>query len=215
MKVLLRVSVLALVLLGVSLAAHAQAGATPSRGNISGFGAFTANASDGLDGGHGFGFSAAYFFTPAVGIEGGFRRQSFDVTGTEANAVEGGELAANIVTINVVGRFGAGTVQPYVTGGVAILSNDYTTDPTLVQQLQQFNFSPAESFDGTAGLNVGGGIDFAASASIGLFVEGRFIAATIDTTAGLTDDITGVTATSTGEQDFNVFTVSGGVRILF
>jgi opacity protein-like surface antigen len=150
-----------------------------------------------------------------LGVEGGYRRQAFDVTGTDVNEVSGGELAANVITVNVVARFARGGIQPYVTGGVAFVSNDYTIDPLLAQQLAEFNFTAAESFDNTVGFNIGGGVDFQASRSIGFFVEGRYLAATADTTAGLIDDISGVEASTPGSQDINVFSIAGGIRILF
>lgn len=210
---LLRAVAPILVILAVTPPARAQ-DALP-RGNLSGFGVFAVNAADGLDRGHGFGVSGALFFSPMLGVEGGYRRQMFDVTGTDANAVSGGELAANVITVNVVARFTRSAIQPYVTGGVAFLSNDYTIDPTLGQELAEFNFTAEESFDSTIGFNIGGGVDFQVSRSIGFFAEGRFLAATTDTTAGLIDDISGVEATTTGSQDLNVFTIAGGVRILF
>jgi len=210
---LLRVVALILVVFAVTLPAQAQ-DALP-RGNISGFGVFTVNASDGLDRGYGFGASGTVFFSRLLGVEGGYRRQTFDVAGTDTNAVSGGELAANVITVNVVARFAAGSVQPYVTGGVAFVSSDYTIDPVLAQQLAEFNFTANESFDSTVGFNIGGGVDFQVSRSIGFFAEGRFLAATADTTAGLVDDISGVEASTTGSQDINVFSIAGGIRILF
>jgi hypothetical protein len=203
------------ITVGATLPAHAQDGGTLPRGNVSGFGVYAASASDGLDSGHGFGVSGAYFFSRIVGVEGGFRRQSFDVLPTDANAVSGGELSANVITVNVIARFAAGGVQPYVSGGVALVSSDYSIDPGAAAELAQFNFSPNESFDDTIGFNIAGGVDFQASSSVGFFVEGRFLAATADTVGGLIDDISQVTATSAGEQELNVVTVSGGIRILF
>lgn len=215
MKLLLRLIALAPIVLGVSTAAHAQATADPPRGNISGFGVYTANASDELDRGHGFGISGAWFFARSVGVEGGFRRQAFDLTGSDANALSGGELNANVITLNVVGRFVSGSVQPYVSGGAAFVSSDYTIDDAVAQQLAAFNFSAAESVDSAIGFNVGGGVDFQASERFGFFVEGRFLAVTADTVGGLTDTVTQISAETPGEQELNVFTVAGGIRILF
>jgi opacity protein-like surface antigen len=114
-----------------------------------------------------------------------------------------------------VARFARGGIQPYVTGGVAFVSSDYTIDPVLAQQLAEFNFTANESFDSTVGFNIGGGVDFEVSRSVGFFAEGRFLAATTDTTAGLVDDISGIEASNTGSQDIDVFTIAGGIRILF
>lgn len=212
---LLRVFAFAVIFVGVASVASAQDTITLPRGTVSGFGTFTATASDDLDRGHGFGFSGTYFFSRLIGVEGGFRRQSFDVAGNEANAVVGGELKANLITVNVVVRIASGSVQPYVSGGVAFYTNDYATDPAVVAELADFNFTAAESIDNTVGFNVAGGVDFQASARIGFFVEGRFTAATADTTGGLTDQFTDITATTAGEQKLNVFTVNGGIRIFF
>ena len=54
-----------------------------------------------------------------------------------------------------------------------------------------------------------------ANLAIGFFVEGRFTAATADSTGGLTDEFTDITATIAGTQELNVFTVNGGIRIFF
>lgn len=212
---LLRAFALLVVLLGLTPPAHAQGSNPLPRGNVSGFGLFTAGASDGLDGGAGFGVSGALFFGRAWGVEVGYRRPSFDVVGTDGNALAGGSLDANAITLNLIVRVPRGNVQPFVSGGAVFLSSDYATDATVVQQLAQFNFSPAESFDNTVGFNVAGGVDFQATRSIGIFVEGRFIAATTDTVGGLTDDITQITATTAGTQEMNTFMVSGGIRIFF
>lgn len=210
---LLRMSLLALLVLSVAAAAHAQEEA--SNGNISGFGLFTPSAPEGLDGGHGFGVSAAFFLTPTIGLEGGVRRQMFDVVATDDNALVGGELHTNLVTLNVVARIGSGRIEPYVTGGLALLLNDYATNPTLAAQLAQFNFTSTDSVDNAIGVNVGGGVDIRAGQRIALFAEGRFVAATADTAGGLRDMFTEITAATAGEQSFNSFAISAGVRILF
>jgi len=211
----LRPCALVLVLLGAPALANAQDTAELPRGNISGFGSFATATGDGLEGGVGFGFSGAYFFTDMVGVEGGFRRQSFDLEGNSTNLLLGGDLNTNVITANVVARFGSGKAQPYVTGGVAFYSNGYTTDAAAGQDLAAFNFTVDESIENTVGFNVGGGVDFQASRRIGIFVEGRFFAASADTSGGLIDDITEITAATVGTQDLNSFTISGGIRIYF
>ena len=212
---LLRILAFLVTFVGVASLASAQDTTTPPRGNVSGFGIFTARASDDLDRGNGFGVSGAYFFSRLIGVEGSFRRQSFDVMGSEANAVVGGELEANLITVNVVVRMTSSSVQPYVSGGVAFYTNNYATNPAVVAELAAFNFTSAESIDNTVGFNIAGGVDFQASARIGFFVEGRFTAATADTTGGLTDQFTDITATTAGTQELNVITVNGGIRIFF
>jgi len=207
--------VCALTLLVLSVAPAAQAQDEASNGNISGFGLFTPSAPEGLDGGQGFGVSAAFFLTPTIGLEGGVRRQMFDVVATDDNALVGGELHTNLVTLNVIARVGSGRVQPFVTGGLAFLLNDYAIDPTLAAQLAQFNFASTESIDNAIGVNVGGGVDIRAGRRIALFAEGRFVAATADTAGGLRDTFTDITAATAGEQSFNSFSISAGVRFLF
>lgn len=210
---LLRLCALTLLVFGLAPAAQAQDDAPV--GNISGFGVFTPSPPDGLDGGHGFGVSGAWFLTPTIGVEGGFRRQAFDLERTDDNALEGGDLDTNVVTVNVVARVGSGRIEPYVTGGLAFLLNDYATDPALVTGLAQFNLTSIESVDNAIGFNVGGGVDFRAARSIAVFAEGRFVAATADTVGGLRDDITQITSTTPGEQSLSSFGVSLGVRVLF
>jgi len=212
---LLRVAAVLLVSIGVASQAMAQAVEELPKGNIGFFGAYAVNASDGLDTGYGAGFSATYFFTRLLGVEGGYRRQSFDVTDTVENTLSGGKLAANVLTVNAVVRVGAGSVQPYFSGGVVFYANSYTLDPAIEVELAEFNFRATESIDGTVGFNLAGGADFQASPRIGFFVEGRYTIATAITTSGLTDEISLVSETTAGEQKLNVFTVNGGIRIFF
>lgn len=212
---LLRLFVFVFVFAGAASAAGAQTAASLPRGNVSGFGSYAVTASDGLDRGYGFGASASFFFSRSLGIEGGWRRATFDVQPTETNSLSGGGLNANVITANVVVRIPSGKVQPYVSGGLAFYVNSYAIDPAVEQQLQAFNFTAAESIDNAVGFNVGGGVDFQASARLGFFVDGRFLAANADTLASLTDRATQITGTSQGKQELNFFAISGGIRIYF
>ena len=212
---LLRLSIFVLVFGGAASIASAQTADNLPRGNVSGFGTYAASVSDGLERGHGFGAFGTYFFSRLVGIEGGWRRQTFYVVGTEANSLSGGELSANVITAGVIVRMASGRVQPYAVGGLAFYLNGYSIDPTVESELAEFNFSAGETIDNAVGFNVGGGVDFQASGRVGFFVEGRYIAATANTLASLTDRTTQITADAEGEQQLNFFAVSGGIRILF
>jgi len=156
---LLRLSVFVLVFAGAASIAAAQTADNLPRGNISGFATFAASVSDGLDGGNGFGVSGAYFFSRLIGVEGGWRRQTFDVLSTEENSLSGGDLTANVITAGVVVRMATGRVQPYAVGGLAFYINDYSIDPAAEEALAAFNFLVAESIDSVVGFNVGGGVD--------------------------------------------------------
>jgi opacity protein-like surface antigen len=213
---LLRLCAFVLVFAGTAAVADAQTADNPPRGNVSGFGTFAPSVSDGLDRGNGFGGSAAFFFSPAVGVEGGVRRQTFDVLNTEANSLSGGELTANVVSLNVVVRVAStGRVQPYATGGLALFLNSYAIDPALRTDLESFQFTLAETIDNAAGFNVGGGADILLSERLGVFIEGRYFAATADTLGSLVDNPTQITGDAPGEQKLNVFAVNGGIRIYF
>ncbi len=211
----LRLLVFVLVSAGFVFAAAAQTADNLPRGNVSGFASFAASVSDGLDRGNGFGGSASFFFSRLLGVEGGWRRQSFDLIGNDTNSLSGGELDADVITANLVTRIASGRVQPYVSGGLAFFVNNYAIDSTLLADLEAFGFTAAESIDNAVGFNVGAGVDIQASARIGVFVEGRFFAATADTLASLTDNVTQITGDAPGEQEMNVFAVTGGVRIFF
>ena len=193
---LLRISAVLVLFLGVASLAGAQTSADPPRGNVSGFGSFALSASDGLDKGYGGGASGAYFFSDAIGVEGAFSFRTFDVAATGDNELSGGEVSTNILSLNVIGRFGDGSIQPYVSGGVAFFMNDYTIDPAIGLQLAQFNFTANEDIENTIGFNFAGGADFRLSDRVGAFVEGRYTIATADTTGGLADQITNITATT-------------------
>ena len=150
-----------------------------------------------------------------VGVEGGFRRQAFTAIATDDNLLLGGDLNANVITVNVVARFASGRAQPYVTGGVAFFSNDYSTDSSIAQQLAALNFVSGDLVDNTVGFNIAGGVDIQASETIGVFVEGRYFIATADTVSALTDTISMVTNSSPGEQVMNFLAINAGVRIFF
>ena len=212
---LLRISVVIFVFLGFASLASAQTIADLPGGNMSGFGSFALSASDGLDKGHGAGASGAYFFTDAIGFEGAFSFRTFDVASTSDNQLSGGGVTTNILSLNIIGRFTAGSIQPYVSGGVAFLLNDYAIDSALASQLAQFNFIANEDIENTIGFNVAGGLDFQLSGRVGAFVEGRYTIATADTTGGLTDQIGNITVTNVGEQQFSLLIFNGGIRIFF
>ena len=209
----LRASAILFLILAPVSTAWAQETIKLPKGNISGFGTFAASKSDGLDGGQGFGISGAYFFTDVLGVEGSFRRHQFDVEPTSSNNLAGGDLGANVISINLMARLASGSVQPYATGGVAFYLNDYSTTGT--DDLAQFNFTANESVENAVGINIGGGVDFVATQRIGFFVEVRASIATADTAGGLTDDFTGISSESAGEQQLNVVSVNGGIRIFF
>ncbi len=212
---LLRLFALVLGCVGAAAAANAQTADNLPRGNVSGFGTFATSVADGLDRGNGFGGSAAFFFSRSIGVEGGVRRQTFDVVQTDENSLSGGELAANVVHFNVLVRIASGRVQPYATGGVAFFMNSYSVDAARLADLGSFQFVSNESIDNAVGFNVGGGADVQLSGRLGLFVEGRYFTATADTLGSLTDQQTQITGESPGEQKLNVFAVSGGIRIYF
>ena len=212
---LLRISAVIFVFLGVASLASAQTTADLPRGNVSGFGSFALSAPDGLDKGHGAGGSGTYFFTDAIGFEAAFSFRTFDVAATSDNQLSGGEVTTNILSLNIIGRFTAGSINPYVSGGVAFFMYDYTIDSALASQLAQFNFIANEDIENTIGFNVAGGLDFQLSDRVGAFVEGRYTIATADTTGGLTDQISNITVTNVGEQQFSVLIFNGGIRIFF
>jgi hypothetical protein len=211
----LRVTAFMLVFLGAAALASAQTDTGAPRGNVGFFGVYAAQATDGLERGHGLGGSATFFFSRLIGVEGGVRRHAFDLAGSDENAVSGGELNALLITANVVVRGASGSIHPYMSGGIVYYSNDYTVDPAVQAQLGEFNFTAVETVGNAAGFNIAGGVDFIASDSIGFFVEGRYSSATVDTSGGLRDDITEVSATTSGSQKLGIFAVNGGLRIFF
>jgi len=187
-----------------------------SRGNVAGFGGYVSGIGDGLETGPSFGASVAFYFSRNLGIEAGVQRHSLDVTGTAANLLSGGTLDSTIATVGVAVRFPAGDrVAPYVVGGIAYFSNNFDIDSGLAADLGAFNFAASESVDDVLGFQVGGGIDIALGRHFAVFGEARYLGATADTTAGLRDTVSGVTAEVAGEQDLGRFVAGGGVRILF
>jgi opacity protein-like surface antigen len=187
-----------------------------SPGNVSGFGGYVSGIGDGIESGPSFGASVAFYFTRNLGIEAGVQRHSLDVTATAANLLSGGTLDSTIATFGMAVRFPAGArAAPYVMGGIAYFSNSFDIDPGLAMGLGAFNFAAAESVDDVLGFQVGGGIDVALGRRIAVFGEARYLGATADTTAGLRDTITGLSAELAGEQDLGRFQAVAGVRVLF
>ncbi len=210
-----RITVLLVIFVGTAALATAQDTSAPARGNIGLFGSYAASAADGLDKGHGGGVSGTFFFSELLGIEGGYRRLPFDVVATDENAITGGTMSSNVITLNVVVRGAAGAMQPYGSAGVAFVANSYTIDPNTQLNLDPANLIAAETVDSTVGFNFAAGVDFVAGERFGFFFEGRYIAATTDTSGGLRDPISGVERVATGSQDINAFIVAGGIRIFF
>lgn len=176
----------------------------------------TTAVSAGLEPGPGFAVAGAVFVHRNVGVEVTVQRQSLDVLGTEANALSIGALRTTIATANVVGRFAPSRrVVPYVTGGVAFFSHTFDVDGSVTEPLAALRFDVNEQIESTVGLDVGGGVDVVVARRLGLFVDVRYFAGSSDTSATLTDDAGGTSATLAGNQDINGLAATGGVRIFF
>lgn len=219
------VALVALLLL-VPVAAHADPGGpgpqqstnplADSRGNVAGFGGFVSGLGAGLEGGPTFGASGTFYFTRNLGVEAGFQRHSLDVVGNDGNELSGGTLDSGIAVFGIAARFPAGSrAAPYLVAGVAFFSNSFDIDPSVTAGLSDFNFTASETVDDVVGFQVGGGIDFAVAQRIALFGEARYLGATGDTVAELTDNASGTSGQVAGEQDLGRFQAVAGVRILF
>ena len=195
----------------------AQAGAfEPARGWIELFGgASTANA-EGLEGGAVFGGGAAFYLHRNIGFEVGVQRTSQDAVETPSNRLSGGSADSTIITGSVLLRLPSRSrVTPYLLAGVAYFSNSLEVDPAVRDALADVNFSLTEDLENKLGFNVGAGLDIRIAPRFAVFGEGRYFFASTDTSARLTDTISGTTAEDRGSQDLNGLDLRGGIRIVF
>jgi len=201
---------------GLDGAPTAQRGATEPRFAVGIFGSGVTGQADGLDSGQGLGASFAAFLSRNVGLELGYRRHAFDILETDENGLSGGDMDTDMVTAGVVFRVPNDSLAtPWVAGGIAWFRNDAEIDPAVRDPLEAFGFIPQEEVDDVLGFQVGGGVDVRVATSIAVFGEARFASGSADTSATLTDSVSGVATTRVGDQDVRAVSLSGGVRFVF
>jgi hypothetical protein len=98
---------------------------------------------------------------------------------------------------------------------VAYFSNSFDVDPAIQGALAEVNFSLTEDLENKLGLNVGVGLDIRIAPRLAVFGEGRYFVASSDTTARLTDTVSGTAAEERGSQDLDGLDLRGGIRIVF
>lgn len=191
-------------------------GPEPARGWIGFFGGVSTANAEGLEGGAVFGGSAALYFHRNLGFEVGVQRTSHDAVGTATNQLSGGSVDSTIVTGSVLVRLPSQSLlTPYFLAGVAYFSNSLDVDPATANALAELNFRLTEDLDNKLGFNVGAGLDIRVASRFAVFGELRYFIASTDTSAQLTDAISGTTAADRGSQDLNGLDLRGGIRIVF
>jgi opacity protein-like surface antigen len=158
-----------------------------------------------------FGASGSYFFSPSLGVQlsGGYLKSdvpmaadftmawtwSSQAGGGGANQSAGwtgpGSLSVMPVCLNLIARFGSGSLDAYVSGGPTLFNNSFqasttvgygiswtqSTGTTLTQQWIDALPIPADipKTSWTAfGGNAGAGLGFKFSSSLALVVEARY-----------------------------------------
>lgn len=193
-----------------------QQGAAGPRFSLGVLGSGATGQADGLERGHGFGAVFAAFFHPVLGVEVGYRRHGFDVLTTAGNELSGGGMDSDLVTAGVVLRVANDSAAtPWVAGGIAWFRNAFEIDPAVRDPLVAFGFVPEEEVEDVVGFQVGGGVDVRVAPAVAVFGEARFLSASADTSATLTDSVSGVSTSRSGSQDVRTIGLSGGVRFVF
>jgi len=191
------------------------------RGNVGGFLGypFTVNDELGADG-IVFGASASYLFWPFFGVEVAGTRQNLDFQ--PENVIETvpplspGTIESFVISASALFRANAGSkVAVYGTVGMAYFINDFKADSATADALAEFAFLVGDSVENAVGLNLSGGVNILVWRSFGVFSEVRYLKATADTTAIITDQVTQITAQFSSTQKLQSIIWSGGVRLYY
>jgi len=191
------------------------------RGNVGGFLGYpftldTELAADGFV----FGASGSYLFLPFLGVEVAGTRQNLDFL--PALVLEGepslsrGTIESFVISASALFRAPVSSkVAIYGTVGVAYFINDFKTDSTTAGELAEFAFLAGDSVENALGFNFSGGVNILLYRSFGVFTEVRYLRATADTTAMITDEVTQISAQFPSTQRLQSIVWSGGVRFYF
>jgi len=191
------------------------------RGNVGGFVGypFTLNDELGADGVV-FGASGSYLFWPFFGIEVAGTRQNLDFL--PQNVVDTmpplsrGTIESFVISASALFRAPVSSiVSIYGTAGMAYFINDFKADSAEADDLAEFGFLVGDSVENALGLNLSGGVNVLVWRSFGLFTELRYLVATADTMAIITDEVTQISAQFPSTQKLQSIIWSGGVRFYF
>ena len=191
------------------------------RGNVGGFVGYPFAwddelGSDGLV----YGGSGSYLFLPFLGVEVAGTRQNLDFL--PQNVVDGvpplsvGTIESFVLSASALFRAPVSTkVALYATTGIAYFINDFKADPAAADELAEFGFSVGDDVENALGFNLSGGVNVLLARSFGFFSEVRYMRATADTMAIITDEVTQISAQYPSTQKLQSIIWSGGVRFYF
>ena len=191
------------------------------RGNVGGFVGYPLTLSDGLGAdGIAFGASGSYLIWPFFGIEVAGTRQNLDFLPEEViDAVpplSRGTIESLVISASALFRAPVGSkVAIYGTAGMAYFINDFKADSAASEALAEYAFLVGDGVENALGLNLSGGVNILIARSFGVFSEVRYMKATADTAATITDEVTQISAQYPSTQKLQSIIWSGGVRFYF
>jgi hypothetical protein len=201
--------------------ASSDTGLYLERGNVGGFIGYPFTVDDELGTDRGaFGLSGSYLFLPYLGLEvaGTWQTLEFLPEGVSGAMppLSPGEIDSFVFSASALFRATTGAKAAiYGTVGMAYFVNDFKPDPASAEGLAAFGFGVGDSIENALGLNVSGGVSILIWRSFGVFSEVRYLRATADTTALITDEVTQISASYPSSQKLQSIIWSGGVRFYF
>ncbi len=191
------------------------------RGNVGGFFGYPFTLADEIGGdGIVFGGSGSYLISPFLGVEVAGTRQNLDFL--PQNVLAGvpslslGTIESSVISASALFRAPVSSnVAVYGTAGIAYFINDFKADPGAADDLAEFAFLVGDSVENALGFNLSGGVNVLLWRSFGVFTEVRYLAATADTMAIITDEVTQISAQYPSTQKLQSIIWSGGVRFYF
>jgi hypothetical protein len=191
------------------------------RGNVGGFVGYPFTVDDELEfDSVAFGISGSYLFLPFFGVEvaGTWQSLEFLPEGVSGSMppLSSGKIDSFVFSASALFRAVAGAKAAlYGTVGMAYFVNDFKADPSSAEDLAEFGFRVGDSIENALGFNVSGGVNVLIWRSFGVFTEVRYMRATADTTAMVTDEVTQISAAYPSTQKLQSIIWSGGFRLYF
>jgi hypothetical protein len=191
------------------------------RGNVGGFFGypFTVDDEVGADG-LVYGASGSFLIWPFLGVEVAGTRQNLEFLPEKVvDAVaplSRGTIESFVISASALFRAPVSSkVAIYGAAGIAYFINDFKAESAAADDLAEFGFLVGDSVENALGLNLSGGVNILVYRSFGVFTEVRYMKATADTMAIITDEVTQISAQYPSTQKLQSIIWSGGVRLYF
>jgi hypothetical protein len=191
------------------------------RGNVGGFIGYPFTITDDLQAdGIVFGASASFLFFPFLGVEVAGTRQNLELLPQEMEdcspPLSGGTVESFVISTSALFRAVASSkVTIYGTAGVAYFINDLEPGSAADGDLPDFGFQVGDDIEDALGVNLSGGVNVLVYRSFGVFTEVRYMKATADTLATITDEATQISVQHSSTQKLESIIWSAGFRLYF